>query len=202
VERFLLWSAIDGWRAEAARVDLTDDGVRAVGTQLGVDPLPYRLDYVLEAPERFVTRRLQAAALGESWARSIELRHDGEGAWSCDTETDGDVELAPAGGDVDVLAGALDCDLAFSPLTNLMPVRRHALHQRPGELDFLMAWVSVPDLGLEPSPQRYEHVRATPHGATVRFVDRGLFPGFVSELELDSDGLVVVYPELARRVGA
>lgn len=202
MERFLLWSGIDGWRAEAARVDLTSDGVQAVGTQLGVDPLPYRLEYELEAPERFITRRLQASVLGEGWTRRIELRHDGEGAWSCELETEGKVELPPAGGDMEALAGALDCDLAFSPLTNLMPVRRHALHRRPGKLDFLMAWISVPDLALRASPQRYEHVRAEPDGSTVRFVDRGLFPGFISELELDRDGLVVVYPELARRVEA
>jgi hypothetical protein len=199
VERFLLWRGLDGWRTEAAHVELTGDRVRASGTQLGVEPLLYRLDYELETFERFVTASLLVRASGEGWARSLELRHDGEGAWSCELKAEGEVELPPAGGEMDALAGALDCDLAFSPLTNLMPVRRHALHER-GERDFLMAWVSVPDLAVSPSPQRYEHVRTGPNGSVVRFVDRGLFAGFVSELELDADGLVVVYPELARRV--
>jgi uncharacterized protein len=200
VERFLLWTGLDGWRTEAAHVELAGDRVRASGTQVGVEPLPYRLDYELETFERFVTANLVARASGEGWARSLELRHDGEGAWSCEPKAEGEVELPPAGGEMDALAGALDCDLAFSPLTNLMPVRRHALHERPGERDFLMAWVSVPDLAVSPSPQRYEHLRTGPNGSVVRFVDRGLFAGFVSELELDADGLVVVYPELARRV--
>jgi uncharacterized protein len=199
VERFVLWRGLDGWRTEAAHVELAGDRVRASGTQLGVEPLPYRLDYELETFERFVTASLLVRASGEGWARSLELRHDGEGAWSCELKAEGEVELPPAGGEMDALAGALDCDLAFSPLTNLMPVRRHALHER-GERDFLMAWVSVPDLAVSPSPQRYEHVRTGPNGSVVRFVDRGLFAGFVSELELDADGLVVVYPELARRV--
>jgi uncharacterized protein len=199
VERFLLWRGLDGWRTEAAHVELTGDRVRASGTQLGVEPLLYRLDYELETFERFVTASLLVRASGEGWARSLELRHDGEGAWSCELKAEGEIELPPAGGEMDALAGALDCDLALSPLTNLMPVRRHALHER-GERDFLMAWVSVPDLAVSPSPQRYEHVRTGPNGSTVRFVDRGLFAGFVSELELDADGLVVVYPELARRV--
>jgi uncharacterized protein len=199
VERFVLWRGLDSWRTEAAHVELAGARVRASGTQLGVEPLPYRLDYELETFERFVTASLLVRASGEGWARSLELRHDGEGAWSCELKAEGEVELPPAGGEMDALAGALDCDLAFSPLTNLMPVRRHALHER-GERDFLMAWVSVPDLAVSPSPQRYEHVRTGPNGSTVRFVDRGLFAGFVSELELDADGLVVVYPELARRV--
>jgi hypothetical protein len=200
VERFLLWRGLDGWRTEAAHVELTGDRVRASGTQLGVEPLLYRLDYELETFERFVTASLLVRASGEGWARSLELRHDGEGAWSCELKAEGEIELPPAGGEMDALAGALDCDLALSPLTNLMPVRRHALHERPGERDFLMAWVSVPDLAVSPSPQRYEHLRTGPDGSVVRFVDRGLFAGFVSELELDADGLVVVYPELARRV--
>jgi uncharacterized protein len=200
VERFLLWRGLDGWRTEAAHVELTGDRVRASGTQLGVEPLLYRLDYELETFERFVTASLLVRASGEGWARSLELRHDGEGAWSCELKAEGEIELPPASGEMDALAGALDCDLALSPLTNLMPVRRHALHERPGERDFLMAWVSVPDLAVSPSPQRYEHLRTGPDGSVVRFVDRGLFAGFVSELELDADGLVVVYPELARRV--
>jgi uncharacterized protein len=195
----VLWRGLDSWRTEAAHVELAGARVRASGTQLGVEPLPYRLDYELETFERFVTASLLVRASGEGWARSLELRHDGEGAWSCELKAEGEVELPPAGGEMDALAGALDCDLAFSPLTNLMPVRRHALHER-GERDFLMAWVSVPDLAVSPSPQRYEHVRTGPNGSVVRFVDRGLFAGFVSELELDADGLVVVYPELARRV--
>jgi hypothetical protein len=200
VERFLLWVALDGWRAEAATVDLAPDGLRAAGTQLGGGAVPYRLDYRLDAAERFVTRGLDVRSAGDGWSRRIHLTHDGEGRWRCEVEERGTVSLPPAGGDVDALQGALDCDLGLSPLTNVMPVRRHALHRRPGAADFLMAWVSVPDLGLHPSRQRYEHVRTTHDGAVVRYVDIGTHEGFVSELELDGNGLVLVYPQLARRV--
>ncbi|MGH3030316.1 MAG: hypothetical protein ACRDNE_06050 [Gaiellaceae bacterium] len=34
MQRSLLWNGIDVWRAEAALVDLTGDGIRAGGTQL------------------------------------------------------------------------------------------------------------------------------------------------------------------------
>ena len=96
--------------------------------------------------------------------------------------------------------GARDCDLARSPLTNLMPVRRHRLHEKPGEVDFLMAWVSVPDLGLHPSEQRYEHVRRDNNHAVVRYVGR--HREYVGELLLDRDGVVELYPGLATRVTA
>ena len=39
---------------------------------------------------------------------------------------------------------ARDCDLGFSPLTNMMPVRRHGLSVAGDHFDILAAWVSVP----------------------------------------------------------
>jgi hypothetical protein len=199
MRRLLLWRGLDAWRAEGACVELDDRGVRATGTQLGVEPVSYRLDYELDASDGFVTRSLEVEAAGTGWTRSLGLERDG-GAWRGEVDETGDAPLPPGGGLVDGLRDALDCDLGFSPLTNMMPVRRHALHERSGAADFLMAWVSVPDLGLHASRQRYEHVRTLDEGAVVRFVDLGLFEGFTAELELDPDGLVRVYPGLARRV--
>ncbi|MDQ3991777.1 MAG: putative glycolipid-binding domain-containing protein [Actinomycetota bacterium] len=196
--RLALWGGLNGWRAEVASVDLTARGVVATGTQLGADPVAYRLDYQLDASEDFVTRSLRAEAAGEDWSRRLDLTHDGDGVWRCDVEEEGVVELPPAGGDLDAVRGALDCDLAFSPLTNLMPVRRHGMLERRGEIDFLMAWVSVPDLGVHPSRQRYEHVRRDADGAVVRYVGRD--GSFVSELVFDTEGIVRLYPQLARRI--
>jgi uncharacterized protein len=198
MQRLLLWRGLDAWRAEAAAVDLAADGLRATGTQLGVDPLPYRLDYALDAGERFVTRTLQLESTGEGWKRRLRLTHDGAGGWRCEASEQGTAPLPPAGGDVGAVAAALDCDLGFSPLTNTLPIRRRGLHEHAVTADFLMAWVSVPDLGLHPSRQQYEHVRRDGDVSVVRYV--GEHRTFTSELELDRDGFVLVYPQLARRV--
>lgn len=123
MSRVLIWEGLDAWRAEVAQVDLVDDGLRASGTQIGVDPLPYRVDYELDVGERFVTRRLRVGAVGDGWSRALELTHDGAGNWSCEATAEGDVRLRSPAGDPATLAGALDCDLGRCPLTNLMPVR-------------------------------------------------------------------------------
>jgi uncharacterized protein len=180
-DRLLLWRGLDEWRAEAALVALTPTGLSARGTQLG---LGYRLDYALNAPEDFVTQSVEVTAVGEGWWRRLVLEHDGHGAWRSNSEEAPGVE------------GALDCDLGFSPLTNLMPIRRHDLHRRAAAVEIVAAWVSVPDLTLHASRQRYEHVRAS----VVRYTDLGTHAGFTSELVVDEDGFVVVYPELAERV--
>jgi hypothetical protein len=202
MEQLILWTGLDQWRTEAARVSLTEDGVRATGTQIGVDPVPYHLEYELDAADGFVTRSLRVRCEGDAWARGLELTRDGGGAWRAAYDQEGRTELPSPSAEVDQLDEALDCDLAFSPMTNLMPIRRHRLNEQPGSAEFTMAWVTVPELTVRASRQRYEHVRTDGGGSVVRFIDLGLFAGFTADLELGPDGLVRVYPELARRVVA
>jgi uncharacterized protein len=197
--RLILWEGIDEWRAEAVTMELAADGIHARGTQLGGDPLPYRLDYRLAAPA-FITEGLEVDVAGDGWGRSLRLTRDARGEWTIDAQGEGDPALGPPGGDARALRGAIDCDLGLSPLTNLLPIRRDRLHEAAARADYVMAWVSVPDLGVIAYPQRYEHVRRDPGGSVVRFTSLGVDEGFQADLELDPDGLVVVYPQLARRV--
>jgi hypothetical protein len=169
----LAWAGDPLWLAEVCDAELAADGVLASGTQLGADPHPYRAAYQLDARGDWITRRLRVDVPGVG---SLDLRHDGAGHWEGRPELD----------------GALDCDLAYSPLTNLMPIRRHQLHQRAGTVDLVMAWVSLPDLAVYRSEQRYEHLGP----GRVRYSSGD----FVADLEVDGDGLVVTYPQLARRV--
>ena len=78
-----------------------------------------------------------------------------------------------------------------------MPILRHGF-QREGEGDFLMAFVTLPSLRVEASPQRYEHVRTTDDGSVVRYLSRD--GDFTAELEVGDDGLLAFYPRLARCV--
>ena len=170
------WNGTDAWRTELCEVVLSGDGLAATGAQLGAAPKPYRAAYEIEARGDWVTRRLRIEVAGVG---TLELRHDGKGTWSG----------ARNAADLD---GVLDCDLAFSPLTNLMPVRRHGLHEQPGAAEVDVAWISLPDLAVHRERQRYEHLAP----GRVRFSSGD----FTADLELDADGLVVVYPGLARRL--
>ena len=193
---FLVWTGVEEWLTESATVGLDEGGMRAEGTQLGADPVPFRVDYRLEAP-RFVTRELELAAAGEGWRRRLLLLHDGAGAWNSEVEDRGEVPGGPWDGSLPDLTDALDIDIQNSPLTNTMPILRHGF-QREGSGDLLMAFVTTPGLRVEASPQRYEHVRAAEGGSVVRYISRG--GDFTADLELDGDGLLRFYPRLARRV--
>jgi hypothetical protein len=185
VAGLVIWRGVEEWRAEAAHVDLGADRLHATGTQIGDDPRPYRLDYRLEAAERFVTRRLDVQVDGEDLANELVLERRVDGAWTVDGRV------------AEELADAVDCDLGHSPLTNLMPILRHRLNEAPGAEEFTMAWVAVPELTVVAERQRYTHLAP----GLVRFESLdGQFAGFSAELELDDDGLVVFYPRLAQRV--
>ena len=84
-------------------------------------------------------------------------------------------------------------DLGFSPLFNSLPVWRDGLLVAGPPREYVMRWVSVPELDVEEAPQRYE-----PLGdGVVRFSSGS----FVADIAFDDDGLVTRYEGLAERVG-
>jgi uncharacterized protein len=194
---FLVWTGVEEWMTEAAAVELGDDAMRATGTQFGADPEPFRVDYRLEAPERFVTRELELTATAERWRRRLLLLHDGSGGWSAQVEDEGQVPGGAWDGELPDLSSALDVDIQNSPLTNTMPILREGLREG-GSREFVMAYVLTPTLRVEASPQGYEHARRTKGGSVVRYLS--LDGDFRADLELDDQGLLVFYPRLARRV--
>jgi hypothetical protein len=192
-----MWAGTDEWRAEVAQVDSEAGRFDATGVQLGILPVPYRLDYVLQTSAGWVTRTMRISVQGDGWRRSLQLTRDQHGRWTSEASSGGSVDLPPPGGDSGALDDAVDVDLGLSPLTNSMPILRHRLHEQAGAADCVMAWVSVPDLTLHRSLQRYEHLRTTAMGAVVRFISGD----FRADLVVDAAGLVVDYPQLARRTG-
>jgi uncharacterized protein len=195
--RFLLWTGVEEWLTETASVELTQGGLRASGIQLGAEPAPFRVDYRLEAPRDYITRELELTAIAEGWSRRLLLTHDGAGTWAAEVSDDGNVPGGPWEGDLPDLSGALDIDIQNSPLTNTMPIRRGGF-QASGAGDFVMAFVTLPVLRVEVSPQRYEHISSSGDGSLVRYISRD--GDFTADLELDRDGLLIDYPRLARRV--
>jgi hypothetical protein len=61
-----------------------------------------------------------------------------------------------------------------------------------------MAWVSVPDLGVRASLQRYAFVRKHEDRAVIRY--ESLDSDFEAELTVDAQGIVVDYPGIGRSI--
>jgi len=202
--RVLAWKGPDPVRVDAAHATLGPDSLTARGTSAVAD---YVVDWVLETGAAWVTRRLSVRTRGDGWVRtrgdgwvrSLELGRDADGSWSAVRQHDGQ----RAGRlDVSGLDGALDCDLGLCPFTNTMPVLRHDLvaSAQRGEsrlVELVMAWVGVPDLTVQVSPQCYTSLGpASDGGAMIGFASGD----FETTIEFDRDGLVRVYPGLASRL--
>jgi hypothetical protein len=192
-----VWAKDDPSGAELAELTVRhDDTLIATGLAIGSQPAPYRLDYQLSTGPGYVTTKLIVRTEGSGWRRALVLERTDTGCWLCAPESEGDLDQPPPGGDLTSVAGAFDCDLGLSPLTNSMPVLRHRLHEGGGPVDFLMAWVSVPNLAVSPSRQRYTFVRREPRGGVVRFED--LDGTFAADITFDHRGMVLDYPGIAR----
>ena len=83
-------------------------------------------------------------------------------------------------------------DVGSSPLFNSLPVLRDRLLDGGEARDYVMRWVSVPELEVDESPQRYEPLG----GGVVRFTSGD----FVADIEFDGDGFVKRYEGLAERL--
>ena len=196
--RAIAWIKEDPLGAEFADVMVEPRRLTATGTAIGSAPVGYRLDYKLETLSNFVTSGLLVTSRGDGWSRRLDLRRTMAGKWRIRASEKGFLALPGPGGDVTDFSDALDCDLGLSPLTNSMPVLRHDLLHGGGPLDYLMAWVSVPDLSVHASRQRYTFVRSTAKGAVVRY--ESLESKFKADITFDADGLVVDYPGIGRRL--
>jgi hypothetical protein len=160
---------------------LGEGTLAARGRAVGTIPTPYWLSYDLETGPNYVTQRLQVSVEIDSEYRKLDLVRDN--GWVAN------------GTPIPELNDALDCDLGLCPLTNTMPILRHRLNTEPGRHEFLMAWISVPDLEVRASRQIYTHLGVDAEEASVRY-ESGTF---ASDLLVDGDGLVIDYPQLATR---
>jgi hypothetical protein len=178
-----VWLVTETAGFEAAWIELDGLALRVEGRAVGQLPEPYWLSYALETDERAATTRLQVTAATAVAENVLDLRRSGEG-WT----VNGDPRAE--------LAGALDCDLACSPVTNTMPIIRHRLHREAGSQRFTMAFVQVPTLPVLAVPQQYIHLGRIPEGARVRYSSGR----FSSDLVVDDAGLVLSYPTMAKRI--
>ena len=197
--RSVAWSKHDPFGAEFARVAFGSDRLHATGVAIGSAPEPYRLDYELTTGAGYLTEEVVVHVAGEAWSRRLELRRPSGAPWTAEVGQTGFIDLPEPGGDLSGFADAVDPDLGLSPLFNTMPVLRKGLHEIESAEEFLMVWISVPDLRLHPSPQRYTHLETRgPNDRVVRFEAVGT--EFVADIVFDADGLVVDYPGIATRI--
>ncbi|MGH4013955.1 MAG: putative glycolipid-binding domain-containing protein [Pseudonocardiaceae bacterium] len=186
--RMLVWAGLDFPRLEAARVLLGERSLRATGSMVSAsenDAEPFSASYALASDDTGVVRRLTVRTVRAQGEQHVTLTRSEEGLWLVDHG---------AGAVRTDFGGAVDIDLAFSPLFNALPVRRLGLHRAAAEHHLPMVFVELPSLDVSLVRQVYRTV-SVGDPAVVNFTSESVD----ADLTADPDGLVLEYPGLAKR---
>ena len=194
--RLVTWRSDDGRGFEGTRLLVGPTGVRALGRMVhgggGADDPPFTASYRLVVDADGALRRLAVTSATAGRERHLTLNRTDDGFWLLDTGS---------GGSRSDFAGAVDVDLAFSPMFNTPPIRRLGLHRGPGDHLLKVVFVALPELTTEVVDQRYRAVSplgqgARPEEAVVGFT----WNTFTAELVVDADAVVTSYPGVAAQL--
>jgi uncharacterized protein len=198
----LFWRRTD--TAGAEHTLYTDRaGLRAKGTMLAATPVPFTARYELYTDDTWTTARCEVTTEGSGFLRSVRLER-AAGRWRVTASEQGNLDAAmlaagqlrpgqPGADDPGKLHPALDVDISFSPLTNALPIRRmNLLDAAIGtSRTVVVAWILLPSLEVIESSQTYRVVG----DHQVRFTSGA----FSADIDVDEQGYVLRYPELAER---
>ncbi|MGH2429628.1 MAG: putative glycolipid-binding domain-containing protein [Candidatus Limnocylindria bacterium] len=160
--------------------------IRADGWEVVVaESETWAVRFSVEIDAGWRTRSTVVDATTHAGTRRVQLKADRERRWRVD------------GRQRPELDGCLDVDVAATPFTNTLPIRRLML--QPGEhAEIRVAWIDVPSLDVRPVAQRYTHLEAA--GDLDRYEYRSLPSGRRYLLSVDEEGLVVDYESIWTRV--
>jgi hypothetical protein len=184
--QIVVWQAQQWSGMEYLRLEEREGEVVADGTIIMVeDNLPLRITYAIRCAPNWAVRQVSIQVEGYAAPRR-RLTADGLGHWA---KTPGRPQPA--------LDGCIDVDIAATPFTNTLPIRRLAL--QPGEsAEIKVAYITIPELAYYTAMQRYTCLEARPEGRRYRY--ESLSSGFTAEITVDAAGLVVDYADIWRRL--
>ena len=174
----ILWRRLDSPGHESARVLLLDGQWHLTGAAVfRHETNPCKLSYILVCDSRWQTLSGSVSGWIGNEVITADVVVNEEKRWQLNGCECADV------------AGCIDLDLNFSPLTNLLPIRR--LNLAVGqEATVRAAWLRFPTFKLELLEQVYRRIDDTTY---IYESDGG---SFVAQLTVNEFGVVTEYPGL------
>lgn len=162
---------------ESARVYNDGDGWFLDGAAIFLyEGKPCRLEYLIQCDPDWQTAYVSVDGWVGSELIALEIEANQGGVWNLNGE-----EIAP-------VEGCIDIDLNFSPVTNILPIRRLKLEVGESKL-VRAAWLRFPSFKLEALNQIYTRIDDT----TFRYESGD--GRFVRELTVNEAGLATDYPD-------
>ena len=165
-----LWHTAEGWLLK--------------GTAVGVlkDQRPMLANYEIHCDDNWLTHRVQVERTIAKDTKTLSLSVESRGLWRS------------SGQELPALHGCDDVDLAVTPASNTLPIRRLDLSIGKSE-SVIVAWVKFPELEIQPLSQRYTRLSQD----TYRYESN---TGFSAEITVDDLGLVIAYSSGWERIAS
>jgi hypothetical protein len=183
LQRAVVWSRLDTAGTESSTLSRDDGWVLAGTLVVLAGSTPVAASYSVACDARWRTRRVDVHASSPDGDRQIRLASDGQGRWTRNGRRCPDLD------------GCADVDLALTPSTNTLPIRRLGLAVGASS-PVTAAWVRFPELAVEPLPQRYTRL----DDRRYRYESRD--GAFTAEVDVDDLGLVTAYGTFWKQVHA
>jgi hypothetical protein len=176
LEHVVVWKSLLMNGTDHCAIWRTTEGWRLRGTVVGVlkDQRPMLAQYEIHCDSNWLTHWVHVENTVASDIKTLTLTVERRGGWRC------------SGQELHDLRGCDDVDLAVTPATNTIPIRRLDLQigQRAAAV---AAWIKVPELTVEPLFQHYTRLSKN----TYRYESD---TGFSAEIVVDDLGFVTSYP--------
>lgn len=189
----LVWQRTDTVGTELVLHQGGAGRLTATGSAVVAGALPHTTGWEADLDASCAVRALTVTCRGAGWSRTVRLRHDDAGAWTCRTEETGLLDDVPPGiEDPGRLGGTALVRLTDSPMFLTWALRRLNLKPDSGPVGAPTIRVRTPSLAVVPGTLTYHLV------SDRRLRVSGAEPS--TRYELDGDGIVTYQPGRFRLV--
>ncbi len=181
MKRTIIWKGIEYHSAEHCTVAITNGVVDVNSAIIGsYQGITYLVRYALQTNLSAETISLTIHSTCNNKIREIELIKQPDGLWIMNDKV------------IDDFSGCTDVDIALTPFTNTLPIRR--LKLQPGEeQDIRVIYFDLLEGTIKPLSQKYRCLTPT----TYHY--ENIPNDFEADITVDEDGLAIDYPTLFTR---
>jgi uncharacterized protein len=180
----ILWTGREYYSLENCLIDAGENGAEIISTIIGsYEYKLYKVEYRIRTNEHWQTVLLEINSRHSNQIQQLKFEGDGKGSWMQD------------GKKAEQFNGCIDVDIALTPFTNTLPIRRLKLNQGQSQ-NIQVIYCDLLEQVIKPVHQKYTCLSAT------GFHYQNIPNDFEANIRVDESGFVVDYPSLFVRTTA
>lgn len=182
MKKTVVWENNKIFGSEYIELNFSKDSIEVSSIVISIENnIPNKVNYIISLDPNWVVKRLHLENSFNN--KEINISSNGKGEW-----------FDQNGDEIYELKGTIDVDISCTPFTNSLPINRINWGENVSN-NFEMAYISVPDLTYKKVKQSYKLLDTTNNNRKFNYKSST----FESIIEVDSDGLVISYPDLFTR---